>query len=71
VLCFCAFGPDVVEHLQWMAAVAAPVIRSALERLPVTLDLRAISADAVQMGDEVHNGNLAATARYSVCRLPR
>src|ERR687885_2095339 len=62
VLRFGAFGPEVIEQLRWMAAVAAPVIASALERLPAPLDLRAISADAVQMGDEVHNRNRAATA---------
>ncbi|MBV9328491.1 MAG: DUF1116 domain-containing protein, partial [Chloroflexi bacterium] len=60
---FGRFDPDVVEQLRWMGAVAAPVIGSALERLPAPLDLRAISADAVQMGDEVHNRNRAATAQ--------
>ena len=63
VLRFGAFGKDVVEHLRWMADVAAPIIASALQRLPAPLDLRAISADAVQMGDEVHNRNRAATAQ--------
>jgi hypothetical protein len=62
VLRFGAFGPKVIEHLRWMAAVAAPVIGSALERLPAPLDIRAISAQAVQMGDEVHNRNRAGTA---------
>src|SRR5262249_16888862 len=36
---------------------------AALERLPAPLDLRAISADAVQMGDEVHNRNRAGTSQ--------
>jgi hypothetical protein len=63
VLRFGAFGPDVVEALRWLGNVAAPVIGSALERLPAPLDLRAISADAVQMGDEVHNRNRAGTAQ--------
>jgi hypothetical protein len=62
VLRFGAFGPEVIEQLRWMADVAAPVIAAALERLPAPLDLRVISADAVQMGDEVHNRNRAATA---------
>src|ERR671939_549688 len=47
---FGAFGPEVIERLRWLRAVLAPVVRSALERLPAPLDLRAISADAVQMG---------------------
>src|SRR5918911_704625 len=62
VLRFGAFGPEVIEQLRWMAAVAAPVIASALERLPAPPDLPAINADAVQMGDEVPNRNRAATA---------
>jgi uncharacterized protein DUF1116 len=45
-----------------MRSVVAPVIASVLERLPAPLDLRAISADAVEMGDEVHNRNRAATS---------
>ena len=64
VLRFGAFGPDVIEHLRWLDAVAAPVIKSALEQLPEPLDLRAMTADAVQMGDEVHNRNRAATAQF-------
>jgi hypothetical protein len=63
VLRFGAFGPDVIKQLQWLGEVAAPVIESALERLPAPLDVRAINADAVQMGDEVHNRNRAGTAQ--------
>src|SRR6185312_12747585 len=61
VLRFGAYGPEVVEHLRWMAAVEAPIIAAALELLPAPLDIRAISAQAVQMGDEVHNRNRAGT----------
>jgi hypothetical protein len=60
---FGAFGPDVIGRLRWLRAVLGPVVRAALERLPAPLDLRAISADAVQMGDELHNRNNAATAQ--------
>jgi hypothetical protein len=59
---FGRFGPDVIQLLRWLRDVLAPVVRSALERLPAPLDLRAISAAAVQMGDEVHNRNRAGTA---------
>jgi hypothetical protein len=50
--------------LRWVRAVLAPVVRSALSHLAAPLDLRAISAAAVQMGDEVHNRNYAATAQF-------
>jgi hypothetical protein len=63
VLRFGAYNPEVVEQLRWMGEVAAPVIAAALDRLPAPLDLRAINADAVQMGDEVHNRNRAATSQ--------
>jgi hypothetical protein len=58
---FGAFGPEVVERLRWLRGVLAPVVRSALERLPAPVDLRAINAQAVQMGDELHNRNRAGT----------
>jgi hypothetical protein len=59
---FGAFNPSVIEHLRWMRSVLAPIVRSALERLPAPLDLRSITADALEMGDEVHNRNPAATS---------
>jgi hypothetical protein len=60
---FGAYAPWVIERLRWVREVLAPVVAAALELLPAPLDLRAISADAVQMGDEVHNRNFAATAQ--------
>ena len=60
---FGAYAPDVIDRLRWMRAVLAPTLRSALERLPAPLDLRAINANAVQMGDELHNRNDAGTAQ--------
>jgi uncharacterized protein DUF1116 len=62
VLRFGAFSPAVVERLHWMRSVLAPIVASALTRLPAPLDLRAINADALEMGDEVHNRNRAATS---------
>jgi hypothetical protein len=62
VLRFGAFGDAVIERLRWMTAVGGPLIAAALERLPAPLDLRAITADALEMGDEVHNRNRAATS---------
>ena len=59
---FGAYDESVLERLRWMRSTLAPVLRSALEQLPAPLDLRAISAAAIQMGDEVHNRNHAATS---------
>jgi hypothetical protein len=59
---FGAFDPSVIERLHWLRAVLAPIAGSALERLPAPLDLRSITASALEMGDEVHNRNPAATS---------
>ncbi|WP_283133692.1 DUF1116 domain-containing protein [Rhizohabitans arisaemae] len=61
VLRYGAYGPEVIERLRWMSAVLGPVLRDALGRHgPV--DVRSIIAQALQMGDELHNRNRAATS---------
>ncbi|HEX2312696.1 MAG TPA: DUF1116 domain-containing protein [Thermomonospora sp.] len=61
VLRYGAYGPEVIGRLRWMAAVLGPVLRDAVRRHgPV--DLMAIMAQALQMGDELHNRNRAATS---------
>ncbi|MEU5881790.1 DUF1116 domain-containing protein [Spirillospora sp. NPDC047279] len=61
VLRYGAYGPEVVERLRWMGEVLGPVLREAV-RLHGPLDLTALMAQALQMGDELHNRNRAATA---------
>jgi hypothetical protein len=61
VLRYGAYGPEVIKRLRWMSAVLGPVLQAAVrEHGPV--DLRALMAHALQMGDELHNRNRAATA---------
>jgi hypothetical protein len=61
VLRYGAYGPEVIDRLRWMGAVLGPVLRSAVRRHgPV--DLLSIMAQALQMGDELHNRNRAATS---------
>lgn len=60
MLRFGAYGQDVIERLRWMREVMGPVMKATLERLPKPIDVRAICAQAVQMGDEVHNRNRAS-----------
>jgi hypothetical protein len=59
---FGAFDRSVIERLRWMRSVLAPIAGAALEHLPAPLDLRSITAGALEMGDEVHNRNPAATS---------
>lgn len=61
VLRYGAYGPEVLARLRWMGEVLGPVLRATLERTG-PLDLRALTAQALQMGDELHNRNRAATS---------
>jgi hypothetical protein len=61
VLRYGAYGPEVTERLHWMAAVLGPVLADAVRRHGPT-DIKAIMAQALQMGDELHNRNRAATS---------
>ncbi|MEV0229391.1 DUF1116 domain-containing protein [Nonomuraea sp. NPDC050786] len=61
VLRYGAYGPEVLERLRWMDAVLGPALRATLERTG-PLDLRSLIAQALQMGDELHNRNRAATS---------
>ncbi|MBN1477258.1 DUF1116 domain-containing protein, partial [Candidatus Sumerlaeota bacterium] len=61
VLRYGAYADEVIERLRWMESVLAPVLSEALaSHGPV--DLRSLIAQALQMGDEVHNRNRAATS---------
>jgi hypothetical protein len=61
VLRFGANGPEVIERLRWLAQVLAPTLGAALERLG-GLELKPLIAQALHMGDEVHNRNVAASS---------
>ena len=60
VLRYGAYGPEVVERLQWMGKVLGPVLREAVRRAG-SVDIKAILSQMVQMGDEGHNRNRAGT----------
>ncbi len=61
VLRYGAFGPEVLDRLGWMDSVLGPVLSAAVE-LAGPIDLRSLIAQALQMGDELHNRNRAATS---------
>lgn len=63
VLRYGAFAPEVIDRLRWMEQVLGPVLGSALRsRGPV--DLQALIAQALQMGDDGHNRNRAVTSLF-------
>jgi Protein of unknown function (DUF1116) len=61
VLRYGAYAPDVIERLRWFRDVVGPALGEAVRRTG-GVDLRALIAQAVQMGDECHNRNRAASA---------
>jgi uncharacterized protein DUF1116 len=61
VLRFGAYEPSVLSRLRWMASTLGPALSRALQQAgPV--DLKMLIGQALQMGDECHNRNVAATA---------
>jgi hypothetical protein len=63
VLRFGANGPEVIARLRTMAQTIAPTLAAALARTG-PIDLKPLMAQAINMGDEVHNRNVAATALF-------
>jgi len=60
VLRYGAYGADVLDRLHWMADVLGSVLQTAV-RKSGPIDLAAILAQMLQMGDEAHNRNRAGT----------
>ena len=61
VLRYGAFAPEVIEKLRWMDSVLYPVLDAAIADVG-PIDLKNLMAQALHMGDEVHNRNRAATS---------
>ena len=61
VLRFGAYSSDVISRLRWMRDALAPILDSAL-RAGEPLDVWAMVAEALLMGDECHNRSRAATS---------
>jgi len=60
VLRYGAYSAEVITRLRWMSAVLGPVLQAAI-RANGPIDVTAILAQMVQMGDEAHNRNRAGT----------
>jgi len=61
VLRYGAFSEEVIVRLKWMEKTLGPVLKEALP-LCAEINLKNMIAQALQMGDEVHNRNKAATS---------
>ena len=62
VLRYGAYGADVYERLHWMRDVLYPTLKAAIDSIQGGIDLRAMIAQALHMGDECHNRNRAGTS---------
>lgn len=63
VLRYGAYSDEVLTKLRWMNEVLGPAIGAALAQTD-GLDLRALMAEALHMGDEGHNRNKAGSVLY-------
>ena len=61
VLRYGAFSEEVLERLRWIETELAPVMKKVL-KLHGPIDIKSVIAQALQMGDEGHNRNRAATS---------
>lgn len=59
-----AFSDEVIAKLKWINTTFAPVIGAAIAAAPEGLDVRALLAEALHMGDEGHNRNKAGSLLY-------
>jgi len=64
VLRYGAYAPEVLQKLHWMNDVMAPMLATALAELE-GLDMRALIAEALHMGDDCHNRCKAASVLYA------
>ena len=57
-----ALGEDVMSRLRWMGERLGPSLQAAVRSLPEPVNLKAVIAQALQMGDECHSRNVASSA---------
>jgi hypothetical protein len=63
VLRYGSYGEKVIKKLKWMEKVLYPILKSAVNHKG-RIDLKNLIAQALHMGDEVHNRNRAATSLF-------
>lgn len=70
VLRYGAYSPEVIAKLRWMNEVLGPVLAEALALTGEGLDMRALLAESLQMGDEGHNRNKAGSILFTAKLAP-
>lgn len=70
VLRYGAYSEEVIEKLHWMNDVLGTALADALEANPDGIDIRALLAESLHMGDEGHNRNKAGSIIYTAKLAP-
>lgn len=74
VLRYGAYSGEVIDRLRWMREVLGPLLKLAVQRRNESpagpIDVQAILAQMIQMGDEGHNRNRAGTLMFLRDLLP-
>ena len=70
VLRYGAYSDEVLTRLRWMNDVMAPVLARALALSDDGIDIRALLAESLHMGDEGHNRNKAGSILYTAKLAP-
>jgi hypothetical protein len=69
VLRYGAYSEEVLDRLRWMEEVMAPVLAGAIEASG-GIDIRALLAEALHMGDDGHNRNKAGSILFTTKLSP-
>ena len=69
VLRYGAYSPEVIAKLHWMNTTLADILQEALQAAG-GLDIRALLAESLHMGDEGHNRNKAGSILYTAKLAP-
>ncbi|HEY79535.1 MAG TPA: DUF1116 domain-containing protein [Caldilineae bacterium] len=69
VLRYGAYDQEVMDRLQWMHEVMAPVLKEAID-IVGGVDIKALLAEALHMGDEGHNRNKAGSILFLKALAP-
>jgi len=69
VLRYGAYSDEVITKLRWMEDVMAPLLKEAIESSE-GIDIRALLAESLHMGDEGHNRNKAGSILFTAKLAP-
>lgn len=70
VLRYGAYSDEVIEKLRWMNSTLGPILAAAIEESDGGIDIRALLAESLHMGDEGHNRNKAGSIIFTTKLAP-